>query len=145
MITDERITAYINSLDSGDGEILDAIQKEAVESFVPIIRRETAALLKTMVAMKQPVRILEVGTAVGYSALLMTRVMPADAHITTIEKFEKRIPIAKANFAKAGAEDKITLLEGDAGEILASLTGEYEVRFYLLDLLGQLENFLHRE
>ena len=50
MITDERITAYINSLDSGDGEILDAIQKEAVESFVPIIRRETAALLKTMVA-----------------------------------------------------------------------------------------------
>ena len=101
MITDERITAYINSLDSGDGEICDAIAKEAVESFVPIIRRETAALLKTMVAMKQPVRILEVGTAVGYSALLMTRVMPENAHITTIEKFEKRIPIAKANFKKA--------------------------------------------
>ena len=129
MITDERITAYINSLDSGDGEICDAIAKEAVESFVPIIRRETAALLKTMVAMKQPVRILEVGTAVGYSALLMTRVMPADAHITTIEKFEKRIPIAKANFAKAGVEDRITLLEGDAGEILAGLTGEYDFIF----------------
>ena len=129
MITDERITAYINSLDSGDGEICDAIAKEAVESFVPIIRRETAALLKTMVAMKQPVRILEVGTAVGYSALLMTRGMPADAHITTIEKFEKRIPIAKANFAKAGVEDRITLLEGDAGEILAGLTGEYDFIF----------------
>ena len=129
MITDERITAYINSLDSGDGEICDAIAKEAVESFVPIIRRETAALLKTMVAMKQPVRILEVGTAVGYSALLMTRVMPADAHIITIEKFEKRIPIAKENFAKAGVEDRITLLEGDAGEILAGLTGEYDFIF----------------
>ena len=53
MITDERITAYINSMDSGDGEICDAIAKEAVESFVPIIRRETAALLKTMVAFLQ--------------------------------------------------------------------------------------------
>ena len=129
MIVEERMVAYINSLDSGDGEICDAIAKEAVESFVPIIRRETAALLKTMVAMKQPVRILEVGTAVGYSALLMTRVMPADAHITTIEKFEKRIPIAKENFAKAGVEDRITLLEGDAGEILAGLTGEYDFIF----------------
>ena len=129
MITDERITAYINSLDSGDGEVCDEIAREAVQNRVPIIKRETAALLKTMVAMKQPVRILEVGTAVGYSALLMTRVMPADAHITTIEKFEKRIPIAKANFAKAGMEEKITLLEGDAGEILAGLTGTFDFIF----------------
>ncbi len=129
MITDERITAYINSLDSGDGPVCDAIAREAVANRVPIIRRETAALLKTMVAMKQPVRILEVGTAVGYSALLMTRVMPADAHITTIEKFEKRIPIAKENFVKAGVEDRITLLEGDAGEILAGLEGPYEFIF----------------
>ena len=129
MITDERITAYINSLDSGDGEICDEIAREAVESYVPIIKRETAALLKTMVVMKQPVRILEVGTAVGYSALLMTRVMPESAHITTIEKFEKRLPIAKANFKKAGMEEKITLLEGDAGEILAGLTGEFDFIF----------------
>ena len=52
MITDERITAYINSLDSGDGEICDEIAREAAASYVPIIRRETAALLKTLVAMK---------------------------------------------------------------------------------------------
>lgn len=129
MITDERITAYINSLDSGDGELCDGIAREAAASCVPIIRRETAALLKTMVALKTPRRILEVGTAVGYSALLMTRVMPEDAHITTIEKFEKRIPIAKENFRKAGMEKKITLLEGDAGEILAGLSGSFDFIF----------------
>ena len=141
MITDERITAYINSLDSGDGEICDEIAREAAASYVPIIRRETAALLKTLVAMKKPERILEVGTAVGYSALLMTRVMPEHAHITTIEKFEKRIPIAKANFKKAGAEKSITLLEGDAGEILAGLSGSFD--FIFMDAAkGQYINWL---
>lgn len=141
MITDERITAYINSLDSGDGELCDEIAGEAAASFVPIIKRETAALLKTMVALKQPKHILEVGTAVGYSALLMARIMPKDAHITTIEKFEKRIPVAKANFKKAQLEDRITLLEGDAGEILADLSGSFD--FIFMDAAkGQYINWL---
>ncbi len=129
MITDERITAYINSLDSGDGVLCDEIAREAAASFVPIIRRETAALLKTMVALKRPENILEVGTAVGYSALLMASVMPEGSHITTIEKFEKRIPIARENFRRAGAEKKITLLEGDAGEILSGLSGNFDFIF----------------
>lgn len=141
MITDERITAYINSLDSGDGELCDEIAGEAAASFVPIIKRETAALLKTMVALKQPKHILEVGTAVGYSALLMARIMPKDAHITTIEKFEKRIPVAKTNFKKAQLEDRITLLEGDAGEILADLSGSFD--FIFMDAAkGQYINWL---
>ena len=76
MITDSRITDYINSLDPGDGELCDGIAREAVRSGVPIVRRETAALIKTMLALKKPERILEVGTAVGYSALLMARSMP---------------------------------------------------------------------
>ncbi len=130
MITDKRITSYINSLDSGDGKLCDTIGREAAESHVPIIRRETAALLKTMVALKKPKHILEVGTAVGYSALLMARVMPEEARITTIEKFEKRIPIARENFRLAGLQDRITLLEGDAGEILTTLErGRYDLIF----------------
>ena len=105
MITDSRITDYINSLDPGDGELCDGIAREAVRSGVPIVRRETAALIKTMLALKKPERILEVGTAVGYSALLMARSMPETAHITTIEKYEKRIPIARENFKRAGMEE----------------------------------------
>ena len=106
MITDSRITDYINSLDPGDGELCDGIAREAVRSGVPIVRRETAALIKTMLALKKPERILEVGTAVGYSALLMARSMPETAHITTIEKYEKRIPIARENFKRAGMRER---------------------------------------
>lgn len=100
MIVNERITAYINSLDRGNGSLCDEVEEEAVSSYVPIIRKETSALLKTLVAMKRPERILEVGTAVGYSALLMSRVMPENCHITTIEKIRKAYSDSKRKFYK---------------------------------------------
>ena len=125
MIADSRITDYILSLETGQGQLCDRIEQEALAARVPIIRRETAALLKTLVAAKAPRAILEIGTAVGYSALLMARVMPADCRITTIEKYEKRIPVARENFRLAGEEERITLLEGDADEILDRLKGSY--------------------
>ena len=140
MITENRLTAYINSLDQGDGELIEQIAETAVKNRVPIIRRETAALLKTMVTLVSPARILEVGTAVGYSAL-MASVMPENCRITTIEKYEKRIPEAKENFRLAGMEEKITLLEGDAGEILAGLSGSFD--FIFMDAAkGQYINWL---
>lgn len=129
MMDKERLTVYLHSLDSGNGPLCDRIEEEAVRDRVPIIRKETAALLKTLVAMKRPERILEVGTAVGYSALLMCRVMPKDCRITTIEKYEKRIPIARANFKAAGEEERITLLPGDAEEILRELKETYDLIF----------------
>lgn len=125
MIADSRITDYILSLETGQGQLCDRIEQEALAARVPIIRKETAALLKTLVAAKAPRAILEIGTAVGYSALLMARVMPADCRITTIEKYEKRIPVARENFRLAGEERRITLLEGDADEILDRLKGSY--------------------
>ena len=141
MITENRLTAYINSLDQGDGDLIEHIAETAVKNRVPIIRRETAALLKTMVTLVSPVRILEVGTAVGYSALLMASVMPENCRITTIEKYEKRIPEAKENFRLSGMEDKIALLEGDAGEILAGLSGSFD--FIFMDAAkGQYFNWL---
>ena len=85
--------------------------------------------MRTMLLMNKPKRILEVGTAIGFSALLMSEFMPQDGHITTIENYEKRIPIAKANFQKYGKEDRITLLEGDAAEVLKTLEGPYDFIF----------------
>ena len=79
MITENRLTTYINSLAQGDGSLIETIAENAVKNRVPIIRRETASLLKTMVTLVAPNRILEVGTAVGYSALLMASVMPKSA------------------------------------------------------------------
>ena len=129
MITDSRITDYINSLDPGDGELCDGIAREAVRSGVPIVRRETAALIKTMLALKKPERILEVGTAVGFSALLFCEYGPENMQVTTIEKYEKRIPIARENFRRAGRENQITLLEGDAADILKELQESYDLIF----------------
>ena len=125
----ERLTVYLHSLEPDPGDLIREIEEHAAANFVPIIRKETAALLKTLVAMYQPKRILEVGTATGYSALRMSENLPADGTITTIEKFEKRIPLARENFRRAGMEDRITLLPGDASEILKSLEGPYDFIF----------------
>ena len=97
--------------------------------------------MKTLLVAKQPRAILEVGTAVGYSALLMAQVMPEDCRITTIEKYEPRIAEAKENFARAGVADRVTLLEGDAGDILRQLEGTYD--FIFMDgAKGQYLNWL---
>lgn len=143
MMEQNRITDYINSLDRGHGQLCDRIAREAREAFVPIIRKETAAFLKTMIASVKPMKILEVGTAVGYSALLMAQVMPKGAHITTIEKYEPRILLARARFKEAGMEQRITLIEGDAGEILDGLAETYD--FIFMDAAkGQYIHWLPR-
>ena len=129
MMDQERITQYIHSLDQGHGAFCDQIAKAARADRVPIIRKETANFLQAMVATTRPKRILEVGTAVGYSALLMAQVMPEETDIITIEKYEPRIPVARRHFAEAGLSDRITLLEGDAGEILKKLDGSFDFIF----------------
>ncbi len=129
MITDERIRNYIHSLESGHGQLCDRIAREAMERDIPVIKKETSALLKTLVAAVRPGAILEVGTAVGYSALLMAQVMPAGCRITTIEKYKPRIREAEKNFKEAGQEERITLVEGDAEELLGSLEGPYDFIF----------------
>ena len=129
MIVDERLVTYINSLDTGNTSILDQIEQEALDSYVPIIRKEMQQFLKLLLAMQKPMRILEVGTAVGFSAVLMAEYAPKGCQIVTIENYEKRIPIAKANFERAGKQEQITLLEGDATEILPQLEGQFDMIF----------------
>ena len=129
MIVDERFVTYINSLNEGNTPLLEEIEKEAKDTFVPIIRREMQSFLKFLLALKRPEQILEVGTAVGFSALLMAEYNPVPGHITTIENYEKRIPVARANFKRGGREEQITLLEGDAADILKELSGAYDFIF----------------
>ena len=140
-IVNERIVDYINSLDKGNSPVCNAIEKEALADGVPIIRKEMGNLLKVLLLLKQPQKILEVGTAVGYSSILMSENMPQNCRITTIENYEKRIPVAKNNFKRAGKEEVITLLEGDAMDILKELDGTYD--FIFMDAAkGQYINFL---
>ena len=125
----ERLVTYLHSLEKTDSPLVREIAREAVASCVPIVRRETASLLQTLIAMKRPRQILEVGTAVGFSALLMCEYGPEGCHVTTIEKYGKRIPVAKENFRRAGRENQIALLEGDAADILPELTGSFDMIF----------------
>ena len=140
-IVNERIVDYINSLDKGNSPVCNAIEKEALADGVPIIRKEMGNLLKVLLLLKRPQKILEVGTAVGYSSILMSENMPENCRITTIENYEKRIPVAKNNFKRVGKEEVITLLEGDAMDILKELDGMYD--FIFMDAAkGQYINFL---
>ncbi len=129
MTADERIVTFINSLDTKNSEILEAVEKEARASSVPVIRREMQSFLKTLLLMRKPMRILEVGTAVGFSALLMSEYAPEGCRITTIENYEKRIPIARENFRRAGKEKQIALIEGDAAEVMKKLEGPFDFIF----------------
>lgn len=122
MIIDERMVTYINSLDTGHTPFLENLERTAKQDRVPIIRREMQSFLKVFLKMKQPKRILEVGTAVGFSAVFMAQYGEPDAEITTIENYEKRIPIARENFEKSGFADRITLIPGDAAEVLKPWT-----------------------
>ena len=150
MITDERITSYIHSLAGNDSEICMKIEQEAIADNIPIIRKEMQSFLKVLLRITSPRLILEVGTAVGFSTLLMSEYAPEDCRITTIENYEKRIPIARENFRKAGKEDRITLLEGDAAQVLKTLEGSYDFIFmdaakaqyihFLPDILRLLSN-----
>lgn len=129
MIVEERLVTYLHSLEQENSEILEEIEQEALRDSVPIIRKEMQSFLKVLLAIKRPTRILEVGTAVGFSALLMSEYAPEECTITTIENYEKRIPIARENFKRAGKEQKITLIEGDAMEVLTELSGPYDFIF----------------
>jgi len=140
-MNDERLRVYFQSLEPECSALIREIREHAAKHFVPIIRPETAAFLKMLVALKQPRAILEVGTATGYSALRMSESLSEDGRITTVEKYEKRIPIARENFKRAGKEQQIQLLEGDAATVLTTLAGPYD--FIFMDAAkGQYLHFL---
>ena len=129
MIVDERMVTYIRSLEVPESAVIEAIEQEALRDRVPIIRKEMQSFLKVLLMINRPMRILEVGAAVGFSSILMSEYMPEGGHITTIENYDKRIPIARANFKRAGKEEQIDLIEGDALEVMHGLEGPYDLIF----------------
>ena len=132
MIVNERIVSYINSLNADNEGVLAEIENEAKAAGVPVIRKEMENFLKVMLAVKKPAGILEVGAAVGYSSILMSMNVDSDCHITTIENYDIRIEQARHNIARAGKESQITLLEGDAMNILKDLPSQ-EYDFVFMD------------
>ena len=142
MITEERVLDFIRSFGVDRGsEALHMIEKEAIRDDVPIIRKESGELLRILLQIKKPEKILEVGAAIGFSSVFMGENTDNNTHITTIENYPPRIERAKANIALAGMEDKITLIPGDAAEVLKELSGSWD--FIFMDAAkGQYIHFM---
>lgn len=140
-VTDKYINDYLRTVQPEYDGILGEIEKESRAADVPIIPHETARLLSVLLTMKKPEKILEIGTAVGFSAGLMTRYLTEGGSVTTIDRFEVMLKDARVNIKRMGLENKIKILEGDAADILPTLTGPYDVIF--LDAAkGQYLSFL---
>lgn len=142
MIVNDRIVSYIHSLETSNSEVLEKIEKCAIADNVPIIRKEMESFLRVMLTIKQPLNVLELGCAIGYSAILMSEYLPEGGHITTIENYDKRIEQAKVNIAEAGAASKITLLEGDAMEVMKGLQSQAYDFVFMDAAKAQYINFL---
>ncbi len=144
MIIDERLSIFIDTLEWELPDYLKELEKQATEDEVPIIRRSMQSFLGFFLRMNAPEAILEIGAAVGFSSLLMSESVPKETSITTIEKVPARIQEAKKNFKKYGKESRITLLEGDATDVLESLASQKkQYDFIFMDAAkGQYLNFL---
>ena len=124
MIADERITEYLRALEPEIPSYLAELEQKAIADRVPIIRKDAQALLRFLIRMKRPMRILEIGSAIGFSCMYMSEYMPENARIATIEKVPMRIRPAKLHLSAAPRAEGIALLVGDASEVLKKLAGE---------------------
>lgn len=121
-LNEERWLTFLDAVSPELEEPLKALESEAREQNIPLVRRDTQKLLRILLAIKCPKRILEIGAASGFSAILMAAC--SDCPIDTIENYAPRIALAKANIARANMAERITLYEGDAEEILLTFEEE---------------------
>ncbi|MCQ2542927.1 MAG: O-methyltransferase [Lachnospiraceae bacterium] len=141
MFEEERIESFLRAFSKGFPEYIEELEEKAKAADIPIIRKDTQELLRVLLSLKKPKKILEIGTAVGFSSLLMAEYTEDDCKITTIENYPPRIEEAKNNFSKFDKKGKINFLEGDAGEIIKNMQDEYDLIF-LDGPKGQYENYL---
>lgn len=128
-INHDYITEYIRQTIAPSNIFLQELESYAKENHVPIIQPEVAKLIGVMGQILKPKKILEIGTAIGYSAILMSGFLQSGGTITTIERYSKMIEEAKKNIERANLSKVIQVLEGDAEEILPSLSEEYDLIF----------------
>ncbi len=141
MLVEKYLWDYVDKIQPYCGGELGELQKQAYEEGLPIIPNEVVRLLGLFLSLTKPKKILEIGMAVGFSATYMTGFLPPDGSITTIDRYPEMIERAKENFKRLGVEDKITILEGDAGKILPTLNDTFD--FVFMDAAkGQYIHFL---
>ena len=129
MNKETRIDSYIESLDAPEPEYIEALAAQARDAQIPIIRPAMMDFMRTMILIHRPMSILEIGCAIGFSALYMREYAPDGCRITTIENYAPRIAMAKENLSRYDTTGQITLLEGDAVQLIRELSGPYDLIF----------------
>jgi predicted O-methyltransferase YrrM len=128
-ITYDYMEKYIQSLIEDNSGVLKELERYACDNSVPIIHKEVGKFLELMIHIKNPSKILELGTAIGYSSILMSMSSKNKSTIHTIERNPHMIKIANDNIRKYGFEDNIKVIEGDCIEVLKNLNDEYDLIF----------------
>lgn len=128
-ITYEYMEQYIRSLIKDHEGVLKELEDYGHNNSVPIIQKEVAKFLEFMIRIKKPLKILELGTAIGYSAILMNLSSEGKSFITTVERDHRMIELAQNNIEKYGFNDKINIIQGDCLEVLEKLDDRYDLIF----------------
>lgn len=129
MITNEQITQYLRTLEREKNDFIEYLEQDAINSNIPIIKREVQSLLRVILSIYKPNNILEIGTAIGYSSILMSQYINSNGQIVTIERNKKMIKKAKENIKNANKDHLITIIEGDALEELEKIDGQFDFIF----------------
>jgi predicted O-methyltransferase YrrM len=128
-ITYDYITKYLNAIKQEEAPLIRTMRQYATANKVPIIRYEVQQFLEMLIPFAKPMKILEIGTAIGFSSIIMGQNMPEGGTITTIERWENMVDIAKKNIAEASLEHQINIIYGDAVDILGELDEQYDLIF----------------
>lgn len=128
-MNNDRWNGFLDSLLLEEDEFLSDLRERAEAEEIPIIRKETEYFLKWLLAVRRPERILEIGTAVGYSGIFMLRHSAESASLVTVENDVGRVSEARENFVRAGLADRVSLMEGDAADVLLGLDGCFDFIF----------------
>jgi predicted O-methyltransferase YrrM len=123
------IETYLAGLSLAPDEALQAVARQGEEQGLPIVSRELGELLHLLVGAIAARRVLEIGTAVGYSTLWMARALPADGTIITMELEEGRAAAARTNLADAGVGDRVSVMVGDAARLVTKVSGPFDLIF----------------
>lgn len=126
---DENQLRYLDGFRTMDNELILEMESYAMENRIPILDQHAAAFLEMQIKITKPKRVLEIGTAIGYSSIRIARNLSNKAVLHTIEKSEDNIKLAEENFSKSGLAEKIVLYKGDALDLMPNLSGKYDFIF----------------
>lgn len=128
-VTYDYMEEYLRSLIPESGGVLKDLEEYAISNNVPIIQKEAGKFLEVMISIMKPKKILELGTAIGYSSIMMSMTAGQESRVVTIERDKSMIELANGNISRFGFQDRIKVVEGDCLEVLEAMEDEFDLVF----------------